>query len=337
MLFVELSDGTACCLDSSVEVASFVGELTEISRRVRAPMIRCRLVPFERMHADQVDSDAALVRRMLAAEFPRWAHLPIVRVASSGTDNAVYRLGTDMVVRLPLIHWAVGQVEKEHTWLPKLAPLLPLALPQPLAMGAPAEGYPWHWSVYRWISGETARPGRITDLRRAAIDLAGFITALHALDLADAPISQRGVPLASKDEEIRGAIAAMRHEFDAGALTAIWEEAIAAPPWHGAPVWVHGDLKDENLILRDGRLHAVIDFSCLGLGDPANDLDVAWDVFSGQHRATFRAALGLDDAAWARARGWAVLSVYGIPYYEKTNPGIVARARRVLAALVADA
>jgi aminoglycoside phosphotransferase (APT) family kinase protein len=288
------------------------------------------------MHADQVDSDAALVRRLLAAQLPQWADLSIERVASSGTDNAMYRLGADLVVRVPLIHWAAGQVEKECAWLPKLAPDLPLAVPEPLAMGEPAEGYPWRWAVYRWIEGEIARPGCITDLRQAAIDLAEFIVALRALDPAGAPVSQRGVPLVTKDDEIRGAIHEMRHEFDAGAMTAVWEAAIAAPPWDGPAVWVHGDVKDANLLVRDGRLRAVIDFSCLGLGEPANDLDVAWDLFSGESRDAFRAALGVDDATWARGRGWALLAIYGIPYYEHTNPGLVARARRVLNAILDD-
>ena len=299
-------------------------------------MIRYRLVSFMRMHTDQVDSDPALVRRMLAAQYPEWTDLSIRRIPSSGTDNAIYRLGTEMVVRLPLIHWAVGQVEKEHTWLPQLAPLLPLVIPQPLAMGEPAEGYPWHWSVYRWIDGENAHPSRIADLRETAVGLAEFVGAMHALDLADAPLSQRGVQLVTKDAEIRGAIVAVRHEFDAGALTAAWDEAITAPPWDGPPVWVHGDLSDGNLLVRDGRLHAVIDFSCLGLGEPANDLDVAWDLFSGASREAYRTALGVDDATWARGRGWAITAAYGIPYYEQTNPGIVARARRRLAAILAD-
>jgi aminoglycoside phosphotransferase (APT) family kinase protein len=288
------------------------------------------------MHPDQVESDAALVRLLLAEQYPQWADLAIERIRSSGTDNAIYRLGTEMVVRLPLIHWAVDQVEKEHTWLPRLAPRLPLAVPEPLAMGEPAHGYPWHWSVYRWIDGENAHPDRVVDLREAALDLAEFVLALHSIDFPDAPRSARGVQLVTKDAEIRGAIEAMRHEFDADALTAAWEEATTAPPWDGPSVWVHGDLSDGNLLVRDGRLHAVIDFSCLGLGEPANDLDVAWDLFSGESRDAYRAALGVDDATWARGRGWAITAVFGIPYYEHTNPGIVARARRRLAAVLAD-
>ncbi len=288
------------------------------------------------MHDDQVDSDASLVRRLLSEQFPEWAALPIRRLESDGTDNAIYRLGDDLVARLPLIHWAVGQVEKEHIWLPKIAPFLPLAVPEPLAVGQPGHGYPWRWSVHRWIDAENARTELITDGRQAAMDLARFVGALHALDLPGAPVSQRGEPLATRDEATRWAINAVRHEFDAKALTAVWEDALAAPPWDGAPIWVHADLTDGNILVRDGRLHAVVDFSMLGLGEPANDLDAAWDLFSGESRETFRAALGIDDATWARARGWAITSVFGIPYYEHTNPGIVARARRRIAAVLAE-
>jgi aminoglycoside phosphotransferase (APT) family kinase protein len=292
---------------------------------------------FVNMHGDdQVDSDAALVRRLLADQFPEWAELPIRRIRTDGTDNAIYRVGDDLVVRLPLIHWAVEQVLKEHTWLPKIAPLLPLAVPGPLALGLPGHGYPWRWSVYRWIEGENAHPDRIADLRQAAIELAEFIAALRTLNFPDAPASKRGAPLVEQDATTRWAINAVRHEFDARALTAIWEEAIAAPPWNGPPVWVHADLSDGNILVRDGRLHAVIDFSVLGLGEPANDLDPAWGMFSGESRDAFRNALAVDDATWVRARGWAVTSVLGISYYEHTNPGIVARCRRRVAAVLAE-
>jgi aminoglycoside phosphotransferase (APT) family kinase protein len=203
-------------------------------------------------------------------------------------------------------------------------------------MGAPAVGYPWHWSVYRWIDGENAHPDRVGNLVETATDLAGFVNVLHAIDLPDAPRSQRGVQLVTKDAEIRGAIKAMRHEFDEAALTAAWDQAITAPQWEGPPVLVHGDLSDGNLLVRDERLHAVIDFSCFGFGEPANDLDIAWDLFAGESREAYRAAVGADDAAWARGRGWAITAVFGIPYYEQTNPGIVTRLRRRVAAVLAD-
>jgi aminoglycoside phosphotransferase (APT) family kinase protein len=289
------------------------------------------------MHDDQVDSDVPLVRQLLVDQFPQWAARPIRRVASDGTDNALYRLGGDLVARLPLIHWAVGQVETEHRWLPQIAPRLPLAVPEPLAIGEPGRGYPWRWSVHRWIDGENAHPDRLVDPSQSARDLGEFVLALRALDLRDAPISPRSIALVDDDERIRASIHALRNDFDADALTTIWDDAIAAPPWDGPPVCVHADLTDGNILAREGRLHAVIDFSAFGLGEPANDLDPAWGMFSGEARQVFREVLEPDDATWARGRGWAVKSVYGILYYEHTNPGIVERCRRRIIALVNEA
>ncbi len=288
------------------------------------------------MHDAQVDSDEALVERLLRDQFPEWAVLPIRRLHSDGTDNAMYRLGNELVARLPLIDWAVPQIDKERTWLPRLAPWLPVAVPEQLATGEPAHGYPWPWAVYRWIDGENTHPDHLVDPARAAGDLAAFVQALRTVDLADAPASPRGRNLALDDAAIRGAIEEVRDEFDSSVLLEIWEAALAAPPWDGPPMLVHADLTDGNVLQRDGRLRAVIDFSAFGCGEPANDLDPAWGMFSGASRDAFRDALSPDDATWARARGWAVKSVYGLVYYRLTNPGIVERCRRRLASLVEE-
>src|SRR5439155_7211803 len=172
-----------------------------------------------KMHADEMDTDVSLVRRLLVAQFPQWADLPVEPVQSAGTDNALYRLGDDMVVRLPRIYWATGQADKEHHWLPRLAPLLPLAIPIPLAKGKPGEGYPWHWSVYRWLEGENATIERIADPRQAATDLAQFIAALQRIDTTGGPPAGRGVPLAMRDTYTREAIAALHGMIDADAVT----------------------------------------------------------------------------------------------------------------------
>jgi aminoglycoside phosphotransferase (APT) family kinase protein len=294
-----------------------------------------------KMHADEVETDVPLVRRLLAAQFPRWADLPIGPVPSAGTDNALYRLGEEMVVRLPRIHWAVGLVEKEQEWLPRLAPHLPLSVPVPLAMGKPAEGFPRPWSVYRWLEGENATADRIGDLREAAADLAHFITDLQRIDPTGGPPSGpanffRGVPLAARDAGVRAAIAAWEGMVDTGALTAAWDAALQAPVWHGPPVWIHGDLSSGNLLVQRGRLSAVIDFGCLGVGDPAADLIVAWTLFSGESRDVFRAALRVDDATWARGRGWALTRVGALPYYRDTNPVLVASARHAIDEVLAE-
>jgi aminoglycoside phosphotransferase (APT) family kinase protein len=294
------------------------------------------------MHADELDIDEPLVRRLLAAQFPEWAELPLEAVPWSGTDNAIFRLGDEMAVRLPRIHWATGQVEKERRWLPGLAPLLPLALPTPLAKGEPAEGYPWHWSVNRWLAGETATIERFADPRRAATDLARFLLALQRIDPADGPAPgastfARGVPLALRDDATRDAIASLRGKIDTEAVTAEWDRALAATPWDGPAVWIHGDFAAGNLIVEDGVLSGVIDWGGLTRGDPATDLIVAWNLLDAETRDVFRAELGVDDATWARGRGWAVsIAMIALPYYEHTNPVIIASSRRVLAELAAD-
>ena len=299
-------------------------------------------MPAGKMHADEVDTSVSLVARLLATQFPQWADLPLAPVPSAGTDNALYRLGGDMVIRLPRIHWAVGQVEKEQRWLPRLAPFLPLAIPVPLVMGEPGEGYPWHWSVYRWLEGENATIERLADLRQAVTVLAQFIAALQRADATGGPPpgpdnSFRGEPLARRDTRTREAIAALQGTLDADAVTAVWEAALRAPAWHGPPVWIHGDLQSGNLLAVQGRLNAIIDFGCLGVGDPACDLIVAWSLLSAVTRDAFRAALSVDDATWARGRGWALsTALIALPYYQDTNPEIVAGSRRKIAEVLAD-
>jgi aminoglycoside phosphotransferase (APT) family kinase protein len=286
------------------------------------------------MHDAQVDSDESLVARLLADQLPAWADLPIRRLASDGTDNAMYRLGDELVARLPLIDWSVPQIEKERTWLPALVPHLPLAIPEMLAVGEPGHGYPWPWAVYRWIEGANAYP--VEDPVHAAESLAAFVLALRAINLPEAPESQRARTLTADADKIRAAIDAVRGEFDVDVLFEIWDAALAAPTWHGPQMLVHADLSDGNVMQRAGRINAVIDWSCFGRGEPANDLDPAWGMFDGAARDAFRDALAPDDATWARGRGWAVRSVYGLVYYRETNPGIVARCERRLRALIAE-
>ena len=294
------------------------------------------------MHVDEVEIDAALVRRLLLGQFPRWAELPIAAVSSAGTDNAIYRLGEDLAVRLPRRREAAGQIDKEHRWLPRLAPQLPLAIPIPVELGEPAVGYPYPWSVCRWLEGEDAVVEPITDLFGAAVDLARFVVALHAIDSSDGPSpgthnSQRGVPLAQRDAQVRAAIASLHGILDTDAATGAWEAALRAPVWDSPPVWLHGDLHPGNLLVRHGRLSAVIDFGCLGVGDPACDLMVAWTLLTGEAREKFRGGLAVDDAAWARGRGWALsFALIALPYYLETNPVLVGIARRTIDEVLAD-
>src|SRR5512132_2607618 len=258
------------------------------------------------MHADEVHTDRSLVGRLLAAQFPAWAALPIEHVPSSGTDNALYRLGDDMVVRLPRRKRPMEALAKELLWLPRLAPHLPLAVPVPLADGMPAEGYPFEWSVYRWLSGDDATIGRVTDCGEFAIDLAEFIAALHRIDPTGGPPPGehnvfRGEPLARRDAATRSAIVSFGDSIAVDAMSSVWDSALGAPDWEHAAVWIHGDLDSRNLLVEHGRLSAVIDWGCLGIGDPACDVMVAWNVLPADARGLFRAKLSVDDSTWTRA------------------------------------
>lgn len=284
--------------------------------------------------------DAALARELVARQFPHWAELPIRPVEWDGWDNRTFRLGEEMTVRLPSAERYVAQVEKEHRWLPRLAPLLPLPIPVPLARGYPAEIYPWPWSIYKWIEGRTAAPERIDGMSKFAIDVAEFLRALQRIDVSEGPPAGqhnffRGGPLSTYDAETRETIEVLRGEIDAAAATATWEAALAAD-WHGPPVWVHGDIAVGNLLVKDGRLSAVIDFGSSGVGDPACDLVVAWTFFAGESREVFRATLQGDSRTWARARGWALWKGLLIAAHNvRTNPA-EAPARRVVEDVLAE-
>ena len=257
-----------------------------------------------------VDIDVGLVRRLIAAQFPQWAELPISSVDPNGWDNRTFRLGNEMSVRLPSAERYASQVEKEHRWLPVLAPHLHLPIPTPLAMGVPDHCYPWHWSVYRWLDGESAATGHIADPVQFAIALGQFLLALQRINPKGGPVPGqhnffRGGDLSIYDAETRSSIGTLKDTIDAESANALWEKSLDST-WHGSPVWVHGDVSASNLLVKDGRLCGVIDFGSSAVGDPACDLTIAWTLFSGQARDAFRTTAQADRATWARSRGWAL-------------------------------
>lgn len=305
---------------------------------------RRRLMRSRKMHADQITTDADLVRRLLKAQFPHWASLAIEPIASGGTANAIYRLGDHMAVRMPLQlgPGKTEQIDKEHQWLPKFVALVPLSVPVPLAKGEPAENYPCPWTVCEWLDGENATLNRLADPVKAAAELARFIRALQQIDptLGPAPGAHnffRGVPLAQRDSVTREAIASSEGLVDTDAVASAWEADLNAPPWEESPVWIHGDLAPGNLLVVEGRLAGVIDWGGLGVGDPATDMLPAWNLFVGESRDAFRAALSVADATWARGRGLALSqALVALPYYLETNPAIVRWAHHMIYEVLKD-
>ncbi len=254
--------------------------------------------------------DVELVGRLVAAQFPQWAHLPIRPVPHQGWDNRTFRLGGELTARLPSASAYALAVEKEQRWLPVLAQRLPLPIPVPLAEGRPGPGYPHPWSVYRWLDGEAATQRNVADLTTFAVSLADFLAALRQIDPAGGPVPGqhnwfRGGPLRTYDDQTRRALDALDGRVDTALAAQIWECALGAA-WDGRVVWFHGDVAQGNLLVKDGALAAVIDFGTCGVGDPACDLTIAWTLLSDAGREAFRDRLCVDAATWARGRGWAL-------------------------------
>jgi aminoglycoside phosphotransferase (APT) family kinase protein len=279
--------------------------------------------------------DAALARGLLDTQFPQWAGLSLQRLDPAGSDHVIYRLGRELTVRLPRHEGAIGQAAKEARWLPQLAAHLPLAVPEPVAVGEADLGYPWPWAVTRWLVGETATVEALASSREAAGALAEFLIALQRFAPADLPDVGTSVeldgkmPLADRDSATREAIAALDGVFDAATVTRVWDAALAAPGWQRPAVWFHGDFHTGNLLTVDGRLSAVIDFGGLGIGDPACDLTIAFTLMCPETRMVFRDALGVDEATWARGRGWALATgLNAYTSYAAVNPRIAAQTSR---------
>lgn len=290
-----------------------------------------------------MDVSPALVRRLLAAQHPRWADLPLTVAGEWGTDHAMYRLGDELVVRLPRIGWAVKAVAAEQRWLPYLGPQLPVEIPEVVAAGEPGEGYPWPWTILWWIWGEHPPPVDWWGAERLAIQLAGFNRALAAIDPTGGPLAgspdgpQRGIPIRLRDEQVRSCIVELADEFDPEALVAAWEADAFVADHDGDPVWVHGDLTPGNLLWMDGHLSGVLDWGGVAVGDPAVGLLPAWNLFSGWTRQAFRDASGADEARWRRGRAWALsIAAVALPYYRDTFPAICASSRRVLTEVLGD-
>lgn len=258
----------------------------------------------------RLEINETLVHELIASQFPQWKDLVIKPVARSGWDNKTFHLGNSMTVRMPTALEYASQVEKEQKWLPKLAPLLTVKIPEPLAMGAPGTNYPFNWSIYSWLEGETPSIKNNSEFCTLAYDLACFLRELESIDAAGGPVAgthsfYRGGLLCHYDSQMREAIELLKHKIDTKIATEIWETALSTS-WNGSPVWVHGDISRGNLLVTSGKLSGVIDFGQLSIGDPACDLAIAWTLFEGNSRKVFRAQLPFDSGTWARGRAWAL-------------------------------
>lgn len=289
-----------------------------------------------KMHEGEIEIDIALVKRLLTEQFPHLAKRSITVVRSTGTVNAIYRLDHDLYVRLPRLGTWAESIDREWTWLPRLAPHISLSIPKPLAQGKPTSWYPCPWAIYQWIEGFPYQDDLISDERQVAYDLVNFILELRSVDGLGAPRGGRR-PLVELDAATRTAIASSRDVIDTEAVSAVWARSLESPPWDGKPVWIHGDLLKSNLLVQGGRLFAVLDFGGVGIGDPAADVGPAWSVFNKVGRETFQRALDVDDDTWSRARGYALhQALMIIPYYPKTNPEFVTMAKRTVEEILTE-
>lgn len=283
--------------------------------------------------------DAATAQRRVATQFPQWADLEVTPVASTGTDNWMFRLGPDLALRLPRHAEALPKIPKEAQILRRMAGL-PLITPKVCALGQATAPDAPPFLVLRWITGTPATPDRLSDPAAAARDLARFLHGLRGLDTQGAPEAgpannMRGVPLLEMDRATQTSIAALSDEIDDHAARMLWAEALAADPWQSPPVWLHGDLKADNLLAHEGKLVAVLDFGLAAVGDPAADLACAWSYLPSPARQSFFDAMPAREDDWARARGWALYgAVIALSYYRGgCNEALCAICRATLGAL----
>ncbi|PGT19421.1 aminoglycoside phosphotransferase family protein [Bacillus cereus] len=285
--------------------------------------------------------NVSLVEKLIQEQFSEWAHLEVKSVKLSGHDNRTFHLGDQMSVRLPSDVAYAPQVEKENKWLPLLSKELSLPISSPIAKGNPCEEYPWPWSINKWIEGETVTKENVRDLNEFAADLGSFLVALQSIDASDGPIAgahnfYRGGLISVYDKEARDAIENNKDVFDETVLKHLWGLALQST-WKRKPVWVHGDVAPGNLLVKDGKLCAVIDFGILGVGDPACDAAMAWTFFDQNSRNIFKEILRMDEETWNRARGWALWKAL-ITYdaNKGSNKKVAEESYRVIQVIVDD-
>lgn len=290
------------------------------------------------LHEGELTIGDRLVKTLVADQFPQWSDLPLRRVRSTGTVHAIYRVGDELAVRLPLLEQWAPDLDREVEWVTRFGAELPIEVPVPVAVGQPGSGYPVPWMIVKWIEGENATFRTLIDLGDAARRLGEVVRVLRGIDTDGVDFAHyKGSPLATRDAATRLAVDQVADEFDSGELVRAWEDALQASDWAGPPAWFHSDLHSGNLLARDGRLVAVIDWGDCAVGDPAIDAIAGWWLFDAESREVFREAAGFDDETWSRGRGWALsVALVALPYYVQSNPGFADMSRRAIREVLAD-
>ncbi|MGV0923713.1 phosphotransferase [Empedobacter tilapiae] len=284
-----------------------------------------------KMHNNEVTINEDLVKKLIQTQFPEYSNLKLEKVQSFGTDNVLFRLGEKMLARFPKIDWAIGQIEKEIIWMPRLAEVLPVRIPNPLKLGIAQDKYPWNWGIYEWIIGNVHSIYELKNNVELVYEISHFLSKLQEVNSEQAPIfHDYKYLLKSQNEKIIIAIDACRsylNELSIKKIQAIWQLSINLPSWGQNPIWTHGDLHSSNLLFREEKLYAILDFSQLQLNDPAVDLTIAWNTFDEKNRKLFHEILTIDENTWLRGRAYALMkALYAIPYYQNTNPEIIERS-----------
>lgn len=288
-------------------------------------------MPRNKMHVDEVDTSPELVKDLLLGQFPEWASDPIQIMQPEGTDNAMYRLGNNKLIRLPRTKGSSLNIEKEMTWLPKLEPSLPIPIPKIIGTGFPDKDYPFHWLICEWLDGLNPNQEGMLDEHMAAKDLGAFVKAMQHINPVNGPSCRRGKPLNTCDEEVKKSIPLLKELYDEKLISELWEFTSNVPLWEHDPVWIHGDLHSGNLLAKEKKIVGVVDWGLAGVGDPACDMMVAWTLLGQEGRKIFRSIVQPDDDTWHRGRGWALfLGIVGYPYYRITNPIFASIAKRAL-------
>lgn len=289
------------------------------------------------MHVDEVDINPELIKALLLEQFPEFTNHPLQKMHPEGTDNVLYRLGNDKLIRLPRTKSSSLNIEKELTWLPRLGPKLPISIPKILCKGLSNKNYPFPWLICEWLDGINPDQEDMVGKLKVAADLATFVNAMQQIPAKSGPNCRRGQPLNTCDKQVLQSIPLLNKLYDTSLLKKLWESAINVPHWKKEPVWIHGDLHAGNLIVKDRILVGIVDWGLAGVGDPACDMMVAWTLLNQQSRKIFHSIIQPDDDSWARGRGWALfLGIVGYPYYRNKNPIFARIAKRALDQVIAD-